>query len=298
MKIVNPSLLILAAGMGSRYGGLKQMDAFGPNGETIMDYSIYDAWKAGFKDIVFVVRDSFAVEFELHMNQRWGKHINLHYVLQELEDLPIPPEKTLNREKPWGTAHAVWVARNCIAGPFGVINADDFYGREAMISLYQTLTGYREITLIGYPIKDTLSDHGTVNRGVCLIDAEGYLLKIKECKNIHSGEVIHFKEHEKETVIDPNTLVSMNMWAFGPETFTCFENHLKDFIAHLQEGSSQECYIPDVIQELIENQQYKILVKPTRSKWYGVTYREDKPQVAQAFAKMVEEGIYPKELTC
>jgi len=297
LKVEKPALLILAAGMGSRYGGLKQMDTFGPGGETIMDYSIYDALKAGFGSVVFVIRKSFEDAFKQHMDQRWAGKVNLLYAFQETDDLPAFQEKAIEREKPWGTAHAVWSARNLIHGPFGVINADDYYGREAMFALYEALEHYTGFALIAYPICDTLSEHGTVNRGVCEVDAEGNLKSIRECKNIQTGDPITYQENGVLGEIPSEALVSMNMWAFGKDFFRHAEWQLIEFLTRLNGSRQSECYIPDVVQNLIENQGMQVKVCTTRSRWYGVTYQEDKPLVQAAFAKMIQEGFYPKLLT-
>ncbi|MBK8955758.1 MAG: nucleotidyltransferase [Saprospiraceae bacterium] len=291
--MAQPSLLILAAGMGSRYGGLKQMDSFGPGGQTIIDFSIYDAVLAGFEEIVFVIRRSFADAFIAQMDQKWSAKVRLKYVFQETDELPDLDFTIPERSKPWGTAHAVWVARNEIAGPFGVINADDFYGREALMVLYQILKNSNHYALIAYPIVDTLSENGSVNRGVCKVDSNKRLIEIKECRNIQSSPVISFTEHGKETILDEGTLVSMNMWALQSDFFCWSELYFIDFLKSNGQDAASEFYIPDVIQRLMHEQNKLIDVVPSGSKWYGVTYQEDKPAVETAFLKMIEQGLYP-----
>ena len=296
------SLLILAAGMGSRYGGLKQMDAFGPNGETIIDYSIYDALQAGFKKFVFVIRKSFENEFKSRMDAAWGEQAELHYICQELDLLPegfCCPE---GRTKPWGTGHAVWVAHDVLNEPFGVINADDYYGREALISLYQFLIQNPNpdfyYAVIAYFLNNTLSDHGAVNRGICWNDHEGFLKKVVETKGIQkspSGEIYAGKEEELQ-YFPPETLVSMNMWGFGASYFQFASERLTKFLQSNLIVPDAEFYIPELIQNLIDEGRIKVQVLSSPSSWFGVTYQEDKPFVRQAFKKMIEEGYYPDKL--
>ena len=276
-----PSLLILAAGMGSRYGGLKQLDSFGPNGETIIDYSIYDAILAGFEKIVFIIRKSFEQEFRAPMEERWRNKIEMDYVYQELTDLPegyICPEE---REKPWGTGHALWSARDAIREPFGVINADDYYGREAIQVLYHFLLenqGKKDFAVVAYELKNTLSEHGAVNRGVCKADNA-------------IDKIVSFQFFEE------NTLVSMNMWAFQDSYFAWAEDYFKIFLSRRIEESGSEFYIPELIQDLIERNELTVSILSSPSHWFGVTYKEDKPFVQAEFEKMIQSNFYPKNLT-
>ena len=295
------SLLVLAAGMGSRYGGLKQLDGFGPNGETIIDYSIYDAIQAGFTKIVFIIRKSFADEFKERFDKLWSHRIELHYVYQELNDLPAPHQSPLERTKPWGTGHAVWVARNVIHEPFGVINADDYYGRPAIVTLFDALTNgtvnEHRYAVIAYPMRYTLSDHGAVNRGVCTQDNEGYLQYVKECKGIQqTGEYAFYNEGNQEVKLSLNSLVSMNIWGFDFGYFKYAEDHFTQFLSNCSNPVTEEFFIPELIQHLIDAGEVRVAVLESRSQWYGVTYKEDKPAVQKAFNEMIQNNYYPANL--
>lgn len=291
----DPSLLILAAGMGSRYGGLKQMDGFGPNGETIIDFSIYDAIEAGFKKVVFVIRKSFANEFISRMETKWSSKIHMDFVFQELDQLPVGFDCPASREKPWGTGHAVWVARESISGPFGVINADDFYGRDAMRTLYDYLSDGQGFVVVSYQLKNTLSTHGSVNRGICQVDEYGYLSKIVERKNIvlDSDGSIYYESEGRRENLDPDTKVSMNMWGFRKAYFQQAEIFFRSFLERDLSNPGAEFYIPDLIQYLIDNQSYQVKVLQSASNWIGVTYKEDKPAVELAFKELIDRGLYP-----
>ncbi len=292
----SPSLLILAAGMGSRYGGLKQLDEFGPNGETIIDYSIYDALDAGFKKLVFIIRKSFADEFIDRMESRWKDQIEMDYVFQELDLLPNGFVCPTERTKPWGTGHAVWVAKTAIHESFGVINADDFYGRDAMKVLFEYLAKKDKFAVIAYLLKNTLSDHGAVNRGVCEVDENGFLHKINERKNIQRAKDIFFESEGVRNILKPETLVSMNMWAFRENYFDWAEAYFSDYLKKEINNMTSEFYIPDLIQYLIDTENLKVDVLKSKSNWIGVTYKEDKPSVKDAFQKMIQEGLYPRNL--
>jgi len=297
MESQKPVLLILAAGMGSRYGGLKQMDGFGPAGETIIDYSIYDALKVGFEKIVFVIRNSFAVEFKDRVNAHWAGRAELVFVNQELDHLPesfiCPPD----RVKPWGTGHAVWVAKDAINGPFGVINADDFYGRNAMQLLYDFLSsGSKNYAVVAYPLINTLSDHGAVNRGICKISEENKLISILECKNINKQPEIYFEHNDHKHFLNPDTPVSMNMWGFQSNYFEWADTFFCNFLKKNLTNSGAEFYIPELIQDLIDTHKTEVDVLHSSSSWIGVTYKEDKPMVEKAFNDMIQAGIYPEKL--
>lgn len=296
MRNQEPSLLVLAAGMGSRYGGLKQLDEFGPNGETIIDYSIYDALEAGFKKLVFIIRESFAKEFIDRMQSRWKDQIEMDYVFQELDMLPDNYIRPENRTKPWGTGHAVWVAKDTIHESFGVINADDFYGRDAIKILFEFLVNRDDYAVIAYLLKNTLSEFGAVNRGICEVDPMGFLLKINERKNIQKSENISFEYNGVHHILKPETPVSMNMWAFRTSYFDWAETYFSDFLKKELNNLNAEFYIPDLIQYLIDKENLKVNVLESTSNWIGVTYKEDKPFVKTAFHNMVKDGIYPTHL--
>ncbi|MBK9721608.1 MAG: nucleotidyltransferase [Saprospiraceae bacterium] len=296
MTVKKPSLLVLAAGMGSRYGGLKQLDSFGPNGETIIDYSIFDAIEVGFEKIVFVIRKSFAIDFINRMENRWRNKIEMDFVYQELDILPMGFSCPVQRTKPWGTGHAVWVAKEAIKGPFGVINADDFYGRDAMHVLYNYLNQENNYAVVAYSLQNTLSDYGAVNRGVCEINQQGYLSKVIECKNIIRDEVIYYLQDEAKHILRPDTLVSMNMWGFQNSYFNWAEHFFIEFLRKHQNTENSEFYIPELIQFQIDHNNLKVNVLHSNSNWIGVTYKEDKEMVAIAFNKLIEAGMYPFKL--
>ncbi|MBK9269983.1 MAG: nucleotidyltransferase [Saprospiraceae bacterium] len=301
MKQHKASLVILAAGMGSRYGGLKQLDSFGPNGETIIDYSIYDAIQAGFTKIVFIVRDSFRKEIEQKMQKNWGDQAELHFVCQELNLLPAGFTCPDQRTKPWGTAHAVWVAKDIVKEPFGVINADDYYGREALSALFHFLQSDRnhqnEYAVIAYLLRNTLSEFGAVNRGVCLASDGQFLRSIEECKGIfrNANGLISLQD-QADRIFQEDTPVSMNMWAFGVSYFDHSEKYFIQFLQENLEKATSEFYIPDLIQKLIDEKIIQVHLIKSPSQWFGVTYQEDRPMVQQALQKLIEENYYPKTL--
>lgn len=297
------SLILLAAGMGSRYGGLKQMDGFGPTGETIMDYSIYDAINAGFDKIIFVIRKSFEEQFKEHFKGKFDDRIEVHYVCQELDDLPDGFQLPEDREKPWGTAHAVWACRHVIDEPFGVINADDFYGSGSFKQLHDYLAGIDKndttsYCTVSYYLKNTLSDHGTVNRGVCQVGEGDKLVNVTERKKIQRLQdgSIAFDADSNPQPLEEDTLVSMNMWgfvpAFIPETTRMFTEFLEGNI----EVPKSEFYIPDAIQILMDEGKAEVDVLASEDNWFGVTYKEDKPHVQDAMTRLVASGAYPLNL--
>ncbi|HUN16499.1 MAG TPA: sugar phosphate nucleotidyltransferase [Saprospiraceae bacterium] len=302
MSLNKPSLLILAAGMGSRYGGLKQMDGFGPSGETIIDYSIYDAILAGFEKIVFIIRKSFEKEFKERMNQKWANKVKMEFVFQELDDLPDNFECPADREKPWGTGHALWAARSVIKEGFGVINADDYYGREALKVLYDYLSAHTnsgDYAVVAYLLENTLSDHGEVNRGICKANEDGYLELVEECKGIsrNADGLITCKKAGELISFDKHSLVSMNMWAFQSSYFQYAESYFISFLESRLNEFGSEFYIPELIQDLIERQIIKVEILTSPSHWFGVTYIEDKPFVAAQLQKMIDDGFYPTNLS-
>jgi len=300
---MKPTLLILAAGMGSRYGKLKQMDAFGPNGETIIEYSLFDAINAGFGKVVFVIREYFAEEFKAYFLPLLKGKIEVEFVYQEINNIPHGSSYNEERTKPWGTAHAVLVAKSVINEPFGVINADDYYGVEAYQTLadfliYQYKNNEKDYSVVGYYLRNTLSDHGTVNRGVCTVDARGNLSKVKECIKIKKDEdgVVRYNDENGIQTLSEDTLVSMNMWGFLPSYFTHCEKLFTEFLENEGHLPTSEFFIPILIDHLISNKILNVKVLDTESDWFGVTYQEDKPFVMQKINDLIESGIYPSKL--
>lgn len=297
-----PTLLILAAGMGSRYGGLKQMDAFGPNGETILDYSIYDAIREGFGKIVFVIRESFRKEFVEFFSAKFDHLVEVHYINQEIAMVPEGSEYNPQRDRPWGTAHAVYVAKEVVHEPFAVINADDFYGREAykvLFDFFNSDSPDKNYSLVGYDLINTMSDHGTVNRGVCAVSDENLLEGIEETLKIGYDDErrIFYKDSKSLThYLDPRTPVSMNMWAFYPDYFEYCESLFSVFLEKKGHELTSEFFIPLLIDVLIKENIKCVEVLRCRSEWFGVTYKEDKPIVIDRLTKLINEGIYPKNL--
>ncbi|WOO40718.1 nucleotidyltransferase family protein [Rubellicoccus peritrichatus] len=302
---MKPTLLVLAAGMGSRYGGLKQMDPMGPNGETMLDYSVYDAIRAGFDRVVFVIRRDFEADFKQQVGSRFAGKIDVDYAFQDLSDLPEGFSIPEGRTKPWGTAHAILAARNVVHAPFAAINADDFYGRDA----YAQIAHYFEsletpealhLCMVGYNLEKTLSDHGTVNRGVCSTE-NGLLINVEEYTEIgHSSEkgLTGKNLTGNEVAVSPDSSVSMNFWGFTPPIF---EHLTEAFVAFLKERGSEmksECYIPTVVDDLIKAGVAPCPVLETSSPWFGVTYPDDKPNVVASIEKLIEAEDYPQSLVC
>jgi dTDP-glucose pyrophosphorylase len=297
---MKPTLLVLAAGMGSRYGSLKQMDAFGPNGESIIDYSIYDAIDAGFGKVVFIVREYFLVEFKEMFDKRFGDKIELVYVTQELNKIPEVLSFNPERTKPWGTAHAILMASEVINEPFAVINADDFYGRHSYKVIYDFLVNDHTTNycVVSYYLKNTLSEHGTVNRGVCYDDGNDNLKHVVECVKIgiEADGTISYPTEEGSNVLTPDTLVSMNMWGFKPSYFKLTEDEFKCFLEEHGHELKGEFYIPTVIDTLIHNNILKVKILKTNSEWFGVTYPEDKAAVQTQLSALIEKGEYPSSI--
>lgn len=301
---MKPTLLILAAGMGSRYGGLKQLDKLGPSGETILDYSVYDAIRAGFGKVVFIIRHEIEKEFKAFFDGRFGDRIATEYVYQELNKLPGGFEAPEGRTKPWGTAHAMLMARDVINEPFVVINADDFYGAEAFGLLAGFLkqpqaSGTREYALAGYKVKNTLSEFGGVSRGVCTTDGDNFLQTVTETHQIRRNESGNIGHETPETgwiTLNPETLVSMNTWAFGPEIFDDIAAMLISFLSERGQELKSEFYIPTIADNLITNRKAKFKVIPTDAQWFGVTYIEDRPTAVESIRRLVHQGIYPENL--
>ncbi len=297
---MKPTLLILAAGMASRYGGMKQIEAFGPSGETIMDYSIYDAIRAGFGKVVFIIREEFAENFKNIFEPRLKGKIETDYVYQELTAFTAGREIPADRTKPWGTAHAVLCARDQVKEPFAVINADDFYGRDAFEQAYRFLTTDCDNStwaIVGYELMKTLSEHGTVNRGVCQVDEKGNLSSIAERLNISEKEArVICDDNQEPREIDRDSKVSMNFWCFSPFVFSFSERLFSEFLDNNMDVPKSEFFIPIVADEFIHQGKGVIRVIPTNSSWFGVTYKQDAPAVKKSIDELVDGGEYPSGL--
>ena len=308
---MKPTLLVLAAGMGSRYGGLKQMDGLGPNGETIIDYSIYDAVEAGFGKVVYIVREYFKEQMEQTVKEKYGnvkcvdgEPLEFQFVTQEL--FKIPSQFTLNpeREKPWGTAHAVLMGKDAINEPFAVINGDDYYGKESFKILGDWLRAHEgktgEYALVGFELDNTLSESGTVSRGVCETNDQNLLTSVVERTKIQrfDGVVKYQDENDEWVAISDNTPVSMNFWGFTPDYFQHSVEYFKEFLSDPKnmENLKSEFFIPLMVDKLINDGTATCEVLDTTSQWFGVTYPEDRPEVVARFAKLGEDGVYPANM--
>jgi len=301
---MKPTLLVLAAGMGSRYGSLKQMDGLGPSGEAIIDYSIYDAVRAGFGKVVFVIRHSFADAFKaIYSPERFGGKIDVEFVYQELEYLPEGYSVPEGREKPWGTNHAVMMASGVINEPFAVINSDDFYGKES----FQTMGDYlRSIdgqkgryAMVGYHLENTLSEFGSVSRGICTTDEFDHLVSVRERTSIiRKGDKVVFTEDGCEEELDPHCYVSMNFWGFTPEYFEYSEEIFKTFLdaPSIKSNLKAEYFIPYIVDILIKRGDARLKVLNCTAKWFGVTYKEDRPFVVDKIESLISKGVYPRNL--
>jgi hypothetical protein len=297
---MKPTLLILAAGMGSRYGGIKQMDAFGPSGETIIDYSIYDAIRSGFGKVVFIIRKDFAEDFKNLFEQKLKGKIQTEYVMQEMDSYTEGLHSVVERTKPWGTAHAVLCAKEVIHEPFAVINADDFYGRDAFekaVAFLNSEVSPKKYCIIGYELSKTLSENGTVSRGVCDVDANGNLQSIVERIKIYpEGDKIVYEENSLRVPLPPDTPVSMNFWGFDPNVFKFIQKLFSDFLHKNVENPKAEFFIPIIGDAFINEDKGEIKVIPTSSQWFGVTYKEDAPGVKESINQLIENGEYPVKL--
>ena len=298
-----PILVIMAAGMGSRYGGLKQIDPITTEGEIIIDFSIYDAVRAGFKKAVLIIKGEHEQDFKDVIGNRLSDFIEISYVHQELDKLPAGFSVPEGRTKPWGTTHAIWCCKDAIDAPFVVLNADDYYGAEAFDYMYKHLCAVQEderlgFAMVGYILNNTLTDHGHVTRGVCQMQGE-YLAEIVERKQIERQEgVVRYLDGETWVDVSEDTLVSMNMWALTPAVFPLLEADLVDFLTNEVPGNVEksECLIPTTIGELIEEGKASVKIYPSHDTWHGVTYKEDKPQVMEALAALKRGGMYPEKL--
>ena len=297
--MTKPTLLILAAGMGSRYGGLKQIDPVGPAGETIIDYSIYDALRAGFGKLVFVIRRDIEQQFKEIIGARFEKRVAVEYVFQELDKLPREFSLPAGRTKPWGTTHAILMAEDVVKEPFAAINADDFYGRQAYQLLASHLTsGSPDYAMVGFILKNTLSDFGSVARGVSRTDANDYLTSVVEMMKIERDGAVA-KNTDADGKITPLTgdeAVSMNFWGFTPALFPQLRVKFTEFLKKSGGELKSECYIPSTVNDLVIAGQAKVKVLRTHDSWFGVTYREDRPMVVESVRKLIARGEYPEKL--
>jgi NDP-sugar pyrophosphorylase family protein len=292
---MQPTLLVLAAGMGSRYGGLKQVDPVGPSGETILDYAVFDAIRAGFRRVVFVIRRDFEEAFRTQVAAKYADRVAVEYVFQALDALPAGFTPPAGREKPWGTGHAVWCAREAVAGPFAVIGADDYFGRDA----FEKLAGFLSsavlrppsaFAMVGYRLANTLSENGAVSRGVCAAGGDGVLQRVVEHTGILREDVGVGQKFTGEEI------VSMNCWAFTPALFAALDRQFTDFLRTHGGELKSEFYLPEAVSRQIAAGEATVRVLPTTASWFGVTYREDKPRVQAALAALVAAGEYPERL--
>lgn len=298
---MKPTLLVLAAGMGSRYGGLKQLDGLGPHGETIMDYSIFDALRAGFGKVVFVIRKDIEDEFRKKILSKYEGHIPVDVVFQSIDSLPDGYKCPPGRVKPWGTNHAVMMAAGVIDGPFAVINADDFYGRDAYEVIARQLSEAKpgSYSLVGFRVGNTMSENGSVARGVCHTDERGMLTSIAERKDISydiDGSIIFTDENGAVQHLHPDTPVSMNLWGLTPDYFELSEKEFKKFIDRNHDNPKAEMTIPDCMDSLIKEGLAEVKVLDTVSRWFGVTYAGDRPGVVEKFAELHRSGQYPEKM--
>ncbi|MEM7385545.1 MAG: sugar phosphate nucleotidyltransferase [Verrucomicrobiota bacterium] len=297
-------LLVLAAGMGSRYGGLKQLDPMGPNGEAVLDYSVYDAMRAGFSRIVFIIRRDFEHQFRSSVGQHFSSKIPVEYAYQELTDVPEKIALPAGRTKPWGTGHAVYVARDIVDQPFAVINADDFYGFDAFKQLAEALKKREasategDYAMVGYRLENTLSDHGSVARGLCLCDDGNRLKSVTEIVGIErTSSQPSYTNDEGETVsLAPGSVVSMNFWGFTPEIFDHLEHLFARFLEQNRDSEKAEFYIPSAVDDLIRENRAQAEVLTTESTWFGVTYQEDRAHVVQSIEALIGGKSYPAKL--
>ena len=298
------TLIIMAAGMGSRYGGIKQLDPVGPSGEIIMDYSVYDAIEAGFDKVIFIIRKDLEEDFKEVIGNKISKKVEVEYCFQELANLPEGFSVPEGREKPWGTGQAVLSAKGIVNEPFAVINADDYYGKEAFVKIHDYLVSTDKsdkypFCMAGFVLGNTLSDNGTVTRGICEVDGEGILINIQETADLKQvgdrveGTILMTGE---ESNLDINSTVSMNMWGFTHELLEELDAGFTAFLSEYGSELKTEYLLPDVIGTLIEEGKADVKVLPTNDKWFGVTYKEDKEKVVKSFEELIEKGVYPKRL--
>jgi NDP-sugar pyrophosphorylase family protein len=297
---MKPTLLIMAAGLGSRYGSLKQIEPIGPGGEAIIDYSVYDAIRAGFGKVVFVIKKEIEDDFKGSLLKRFENRIETSYVFQELDMLPegfsLPPD----RIKPWGTAHAIMISESAIDTPFAAINADDFYGFESFMELNRFLTGNNKETdycMVGYKLKNTLSEHGTVSRGLCDIDQSGFLRTVTELTKIKKeGAGIVYYENDEVISLPEESIVSMNMWGFTGTVFPKIKERFSAFLKECINDPKAEFYIPTMVDLLIKSGEARVKVLESNATWFGITYKEDKEAVKRSILSKIDSGEYPRKL--
>ncbi|MDP5170948.1 MAG: NTP transferase domain-containing protein [Bacteroidia bacterium] len=298
---MKPTLVILAAGMGSRYGGLKQLDQLGTGGETILEYSIYDAIRAGFGKVVFIIRPDFEEDFRKQIGDVVARHIEVGYVFQTIDKLPEGFEAPEGRTKPWGTGHALLVAQPEVSTPFAILNADDYYGKEAFGVMAEFLAGLTptddKYALVGYQLSKTLSDHGTVSRGICQTDERGYLIEVVERTSIARKDGrIYYEEDGQRHPLKENDLASMNFWGFTPRIFDQGNEFFREFLTKRGAEPKSEFYIPSMVTRALEEKKATLQVLSSDSQWFGVTYREDKESAVEKFIELNAQGIYPSHL--
>lgn len=300
-KIKKPTLVILAAGMGSRYGGLKQMDTFTPEGDTIIDFSLYDAIQAGFGKVVFIIRKSFEAEFRSIFNKKLAGKIEVEFVFQELDSVP-KKYRNPERKKPWGTGHALLMTKDVIKENFAIINADDFYSRQAFEAMANHLTTVEtesyQFSMVAYSLKNTVSDNGYVSRGECTVDDNGFLTAVTERVRIEKidGFLKSEDENGKMIPIDENTTVSMNFWGFTPKCFEFGDELFLDFLEKNKENLKAEFYLPSIVNTMLESKKASVKVLECNSKWFGVTYSDDKEKAKKAINELKANEVYPKKL--
>ncbi len=295
------TLVLLAAGMGSRYGGVKQIDGVGPNGEALIDYSIYDALEAGFTNLCFIIRAEIEDAVREFFAGKFPAEITVQYAVQSLTDVPGSSSVPSDRAKPWGTAHAVYAARNVVTTPFAVVNADDFYGRDSYVKLHRHLADLNasdtEYAMVGFRLEETLSPYGTVSRGICSTDEDGFLTRIVEHTKIERlGNRIISNRGESTEELAADAIASMNMFGFAPSVFPLIEREFAAFLAESASDPKAEFYIPSLMTSLIASDDARMKVLPTSSRWFGMTYREDREAVQKSIVQFIEEGTYPRKL--
>ena len=294
-----PVLVVMAAGMGSRYGGMKQIDPVGPNGEVIIDYSLYDAYRAGFRTVIFVIKHEIEEAFHAAIGDRISKVMDVKYAFQQLDNLPAGFSVPENREKPWGTCHAVLAAKDLIDGPFAVINADDYYGIDAYRTIYDELVKLPETgkaTMVGYLLKNTASLHGTVSRGVCAVE-DGKLRSVREALKIQLYPDGTLRDLAEGTDLSPETVVSMNFWGFAPSIFPALREYFENFLrTEAGENIKAECLLPVMVGDQLQKGALEVSVLHSADKWFGMTYHEDREIVAEELRKLHARGDYPESL--